>query len=297
MRPARALVTIALTAAVAAAPACLTLDSFFFSPEVVDGYDWDADPPDPDLEGELTDAHPSVVGPEDRHEGFIELDDRRVHYVFAHREGADTTIFYSHGNTQHLGRYWDRVERMWALGYHVMIYDYPGFGLSTGTPDEPGMYENAAEVLALLEDMPDTDPERVFFFGYSIGATATTELAVRAQNGEIGIAPRGVVTEAAFCSAEALVQDGTFLNFKDDFLTNHVFDNCGNMQTLDDSLPRLIIHGGDDDFVVPRQAELLAAAAGDAGRLEMFEGAVHSDIPLIDGARYDTLLVEFFTLP
>ena len=51
---------------------CLSADPFFFNSKEVDGYDWDAEPPDPDLEGDMGPAHPSTIGPDNRIEGFIE---------------------------------------------------------------------------------------------------------------------------------------------------------------------------------------------------------------------------------
>ncbi|MCB9748888.1 MAG: alpha/beta hydrolase [Myxococcales bacterium] len=292
-RPRRTLALLAL----ATLSACLSADPFFFNGREVDGYDWDADPPDPDLEGDLEDeAHPSRIGPESRVEGVIELAGREVHYVYAHRDDAAATIFYSHGNHLNLGFYWQRVELMWSWGYNVLIYDYPSYGLSTGDASEQTMYENAEAALELLPTLPGVDPERVFFIGFSLGGAPATEMAIRAQRGEVSIRPRGLLTESAFCSAEALVQDGTWLNFSGEFLVDGAFDNCGRVAALDPSLRTYILHGTADSFVVPRHAEFLKRAAGDGARLEWFEGAEHSKVPLVDPPRYEALLREFLTL-
>ena len=65
---------------------------------------------------------------------MIDLGDREVHYVYAHRPDAAATVLFSHGTTWHLGRYWERAEALWERGLNVMIYDYPGYGRSTGEP-------------------------------------------------------------------------------------------------------------------------------------------------------------------
>ncbi len=276
--------------------ACFSADPFFFNGIEVDGYDWDAEPADPDLEGDLGPAHPSLVGPQNRVEGFIELDDREVHYVYAHRDDAAATIFYSHGNYGHLGWYWQRAELMWGWGYNVLIYDYPGYGLSTGDASEQTMYENAAAALELLPTLPGVDPERVFFVGFSLGGAPASEMAVRAQRGETAITPRGLLTESAFCSGETLVQDGTWLNLPGEFLVDGAFDNCERMAILDPGLKRVIVHGSADGFVVPVHAEKLKRAAGDAATLEVFEGAEHGDVPVNDPARYEAVFREFLAL-
>jgi len=276
-------------AALLAAGGCTSLDPFLFKPETVDEYHWDEI--DPQLDGELTDPHPSLIGPTDRFEGFTEVNGRQVHYVFARRPGATDTIFYSHGNRKHLGRYWDRVELMWNLGYHVMVYDYPGFGRSEGEPTEEGIYENAEAVLDLLPTMPEVDPDRVWFFGYSLGGGPTYELAARAERGE-ALAPLGVISEAAFCSIATLVEDGAFLDLPPSYVTNFDFDNCAKAATL--TVPVLLIHGANDTFLVPRHARLLAESAPDAV-LHMVPGAEHSDIPLIAGDAYQDWIVDFIS--
>ncbi len=282
-------VALSILAGLVAISGCTSLDSFLFNPEVVDEYHWDE--VDPQLDGELTDPHPSLVGPDDRFEGFVEVAGRRVHYVFARRPGATDTIFYSHGNRKHLGRYWDRVELMWELGYHVLVYDYPGFGRSEGEPSEQGIYENAEAVLDLLPTLPEVDPARVWLFGYSLGGGPTFELASRAERGQ-ALAPLGVITESAFCSVAALVEDGAFLDLPASYVSNFEFDNCAKAATL--TVPMLLIHGADDDFVVPRHAEMLADRAPRA-RLEMVPGAGHSDIPLVAGSAYQDWIQAFIS--
>jgi pimeloyl-ACP methyl ester carboxylesterase len=265
----------------------MSLDPFLFKPETVEEYHWDE--VDPQLDGELTDPHPSLVGPDDRFEGFAEAGGRQVHYVFARRPGATDTIFYHHGNRKHLGRYWDRVELMWQLGYHVMIYDYPGFGRSEGAPTEEGIYENADAVLALLPTMPEVDPDRVWFFGYSLGGGPAYEFAARAERGE-ALAPLGLISEATFCSIAAMVQDGAFVDMPASYVTNFEFDNCAKAATL--TVPVLLIHGAEDSFLVPRHAHMLAEAAPGA-ELHLVPGAEHSDIPLVAGSSYEDWLRDF----
>ena len=287
---------------------CLTLDPFVFGNEPLDGYGWDDDPCDPELQGELVEAehrlsggpapscHPSLVPPEDRTEGFVELPDgTEIHYVFAHREDAPATIVYSHGTGQNIGRYWDRVELLWAMGFHVLIYDYPGYGRSGGEPDEAGVLASATAVVEeALPQMPGVDLGSVFFYGYSLGSGPTYELAWRASEGELSVMPRGVISEAAFCSIEALVQDGARLDLPGSFLSDIRFDNCTKIGRLDPELPVMIIHGTRDDFIVPVHAKMLEdAAVGDEVSLQWIDGADHSEIPVAGPQRYEALMRDF----
>ena len=269
----------------------MTIDGFLYNGAPVDGYEWDADPPDPDLEGAVTELHPSKIGPAGRIEGILAVEGREVHYVYAHRPDAIATVFYSHGNYRHIGHYWERVELLWGLGLNVLTYDYPGYGLSTGEPDEASVYANAAAALAELPGLPGYDPARLIFFGYSLGAAPTLELAVRAAAGE-GPKARAVITEAAFCSVEALVQDGTSLGISASFLSAHRYDNCAKIGALG-ATPTLILHGEAETFIVPRHAEMLAAQASGPVEVVMVAEGRHSDLPRVMGVEYGETIARF----
>jgi dienelactone hydrolase len=273
--------------------ACATLDSFLFEAEPVDDYGWDDDPCDPTLTGDLSVAeherlggpeptcHPSKIPPENRTEGFVDADGNEIHYVYAERPGATTTIFYSHGNKHHIGNYWERVELMWEMGYNVMIYDYPGYGRSSGEPDEAGCYAAAQAVLERLPSMPGVDVDRVFFYGFSLGGGITYEMGVRGVRDELAVRPRGLVSESSFCSVQALVQDGSYIDLSASFLSQNRFDNCAKIDEVATAVPVMIIHGDIDHFVVPRHAKLLLDSTDEDIEMHWAQNAMHSDIPVM----------------
>lgn len=276
---------LALASLLLAVPGC-TLDSFLFNGRAVDEYRWDE--ADPQLAGELTDPHPSIVPAADRSEGFLEIEGARIHWVFARRDAPIATIVYSHGNRWHLGRYWDRVERMWSRGHSVLIYDYPGYGRSTGSTTEAGVLAAAEAALDHARTLPGVDPDRVIVFGYSLGGGPAYHLAGRAARGD-GPPVRALISESTFCSVEALVQDGSFLDLAPGYFASARLDNCARIAELG-PMPVLVMHGLADDFVVPRHAEMLRARAAAPPTMFLVPGADHSELPRIDGAGYDAAI-------
>ena len=123
--------------------------------------------------------------------------------------------------------------------------------------------ENADAVLALLPTMPEVDAERVWFFGYSLGGGPAYEFAARAERGE-ALVPLGLLSEAAFCSVAALVQDGGFLDLPPSYLTTFEFDNCAKAATL--TVPVLLIHGEQDPLIPVEQAHWMYDALSQAGK-------------------------------
>ncbi|MEE9386955.1 MAG: alpha/beta hydrolase [Nannocystaceae bacterium] len=299
--------TAIATLILGAGSGCLTLDPFLYTPEVVEMFGWDDDPCDPQLAGELAEVehqkngapaagcHPSFIPADSRHEGFVQAEGRQVHYVFAHRENARATIFYSHGRSKHLGRYWDRVERLWQLGFSVLIYDYPGYGRSEGEPNEAGIRANAMAAVELLPTLVDVDAENVYFMGYSMGGAPTLAMALFASSGAIDTRPRALVTESAFCSTETLIEDGSYLNLPVEFLAENAFDNCSALSQLDGEFPVLIMHGAGDSFVLPVHAKKLLAASEGEAELFMVAGADHIELPGVGGEAYVNRLVGFLS--
>src|SRR5437870_5657010 len=50
-------------------------------------------------------------------------------------------VHYSHGNSGNISTRIESLARLRdRLGRGILIYDYPGFGRSTGKPTEPGCY-------------------------------------------------------------------------------------------------------------------------------------------------------------
>lgn len=79
-------------------------------------------------------------------------------------------------------------------------------------------------------------------------------------------------------------------------MSHNPFDNCAKIGRLDPELPVLILHGTRDDFIVPVHAKMLEdAAVGDDVTLRWVTGADHSEIPVVAGDDYETLLRDFVT--
>lgn len=268
--------------------ACLQIETFFFAGQPLERYRWDEAAPE--LDGDLSDPHPSIIGASDRIEGLATLADRRsLHWILARRSGATTTILYSHGNGPHLGRFWDRIERLWELGYHVLAYDYPGYGRSSGPASEQGLYDAIDLVWDEVAPMlGEVDRANAILYGHSLGGGPTLHLAARLERE--GLRPRAVITEAIWCSIEAQIQDGAFLDLPRELLTHLRIDNCARISEIPRT-PVLMMHGERDSTVPLRQARLLFEAANDA-RLEIVPGAEHADLPNVAGPAYARWIAE-----
>lgn len=75
-------------------------------------------------------------------------------------------------------------------GYNLMIIDYPGYGLSEGTPSDTTMFDAALKIYDYACDLDCVDTNNIIVLGYSIGTGVATYVASqRKVNGLILVAP------------------------------------------------------------------------------------------------------------
>jgi uncharacterized protein len=107
----------------------------------------------------------------DHRELVLETDDgERLHgWWIGARTDSLGHLVLCHGNAGNVG---DRVlhaDLLTAAGFDVLLFDYRGYGRSSGRPSEEGTYRDACAALACLLEQPGVDPARVFYLGESLG--------------------------------------------------------------------------------------------------------------------------------
>ncbi len=199
-------------------------------------------------------------------------DGETLEAVFVPSSGAhpNETIIYCHGNGTHIGTAWPRIELLYPLGYNVAVFDYRGYGTSTGKPSESGLMIDVRAVREAILTKPGVDSTRLIYYGRSLGGATCIDLATAS-------APAALITESTFSSAGALVQDATDFDLPPSFLIDSVWDSLGKIATI--ASPYLNLHGLADDFVQPKYALELTHAHHGVTQLVLVEGADHGNVP------------------
>jgi fermentation-respiration switch protein FrsA (DUF1100 family) len=196
-------------------------------------------------------------------------------------------IIYHHGNRDHTQYYWDRVEFLWKCGFDVFVYDYRGFGKSTGTSSEESLFADATAVLNYVRSRVDVDTNQIVHYGFSLGgvpALFSTAEFVR---------PRCIILEAVYATGEDLVHSGTLLDIPGEYLLEGAFDNVSRIGKID--CPVLMLHGTADSFIgIERHGDKLYNAAKNPKTFIRVEGANHEDVPQTMGVdTYITTITAF----
>lgn len=88
------------------------------------------------------------------------------------------------------------------LGCTVLMLEYRGYGLSTGTPDEEGLRVDAQTGLDYLRQREETRDSKIVVYGQSLGGAVAVWLVARGQGGGD---VKGVVLENTFTSVRKLI--------------------------------------------------------------------------------------------
>ena len=199
--------------------------------------------------------------------------------------GPETqTWLWFHGNGGNIGTRVGQLERAHRLlGVHQFIFDYRGYGRSEGKPSEQGTYLDARAARQYLEQRPDVDPDRIVYFGHSLGAAVAIELAVSQP-------PAGMALIAPFSSIRDMAKLALPLP-----LAGWIVRNRYNSVALIPKVhaPLVILHGELDEMVPHSQGVKLFEAANHPKRFVTLPDASHDNAQYVAADVMASALLEF----
>ena len=206
-------------------------------------------------------------------EGYVDIGTNgvKIAAIVLGPEHGKKAILRCHGNAEDAANSLFALRYLARRGFTVACVDYPGYGLSDGTPDEEGCYRNVHRLYDWLVENRGFKPEDIIVDGFSIGSGPATELAATKPVG-------GLVLEAPFLSAPRVVTRIRILPI----------DPFPNIQMIKNvKCPVLVIHGTDDSVIPHRHGKELFELANDPKHFIPVEGANHNDLVLkMDPERY-----------
>lgn len=152
---------------------------------------------------------------------------------------ARATVLFFHGNAGSIAQRIDWLPMFNRLRLSTLLFDYRGYGASTGTPSEAGTYADADAAWRYLTETRGTPAGRIILFGESLGAAVAAHLAARTG-------PAVLVLHSAFTSAPDLASDAyPFLPAR--LLTRFRYDTLASLRTV--RCPLLVAHSPQDEIV------------------------------------------------
>jgi len=192
------------------------------------------------------------------------------------------TILFFHGNGGNISHRLDSIRIFHELGCTVFIFDYRGYGRSTGRPSEQGTYQDGLAAWRHLTTERGVAPGRIVLFGRSLGGAVAGWLAARSH-------PAGLILESTPVSvAELGAVHYPWLPVR--WLVRHRYETLASLPQV--HCPVLIVHSPDDEIVPFSHGERLFAAAPRPKAFLRLEGD-HNQGFLLTGAAYQEGLGRF----
>ena len=190
-------------------------------------------------------------------------------------------ILFCHGNAGNVGDRLIDAQLLTGAGLNVLLFDYRGYGRSTGRPDEQGTYRDAVAARDALARQPESHPGGVMYLGESLGGAIALELALRAP-------PRGLILQSTFTSVGAMAR--AHYPLIPSGLVPDAYPNIRRVRQL--RAPLLVLHGDRDELVPLSQGQELFEAAPEPKRLHVFRGLGHNDL-VTAGSEYSRVIHDW----
>ena len=193
-------------------------------------------------------------------------------------------IVFFHGNGGNLSLWLDVIVEMRRRGFSVMAVDYRGYGASSGTPTEKGVYRDAEASIRLFTDRLRKRGTPVIYWGRSLGSPVAAHAATH-------VAPDALVLEAPMPDVRSLLRTNPVMWLLS-FLSSYRFPTARFVRQLD--MPLLVVHG-DADSIVPYSAgkRVFEAARSPNKVLATIPGADHNDLHAVNPQLYWQLIESF----
>lgn len=162
-------------------------------------------------------------------------------------------VLFLHGNAGNLSHRMDSIAMFHRQGHDVLIFDYRGYGRSTGKPSETGLYRDAQTAWDHLTRQRGIPPGRIVLFGESLGGAVAAWLAARER-------PGALVLSSVFTSAPALAAD-LYPWLPTRWLVHLRYDTRAALAEV--RCPVLIAHSPDDEIIPFRHGQVLFEAAAE----------------------------------
>jgi fermentation-respiration switch protein FrsA (DUF1100 family) len=154
----------------------------------------------------------------------------------------------------------------------VLLVDYRGFGGNPGHPSEDGLALDAKAAISYLDTRSDVDPDRLIYFGESLGTALAIAMAQERP-------PAALILRSPFTSLSDVAS--VHYPYAPTALLRDRYLNIDTIRNVD--VPVLVFAGSQDTIIPIAQSREVFDAASGPKRFVTITGADHNDLELAHG--------------
>jgi fermentation-respiration switch protein FrsA (DUF1100 family) len=229
----------------------------------------------PDMPSRKIEATPGDIGLDFEPLTLTTRDDEQLGAWFIPANQARGVVLFCHGNAGNISHRLVSIQLFNELGLSVLIFDYRGYGQSTGKPTENGTYRDADAAWHYLVEQRGIPAERIILFGRSLGASIAADLATRQS-------AAGLILESGFTSVpDVAAKLYPWLPVR--WFSRYQYDTRKKLANIHS--PVLIAHSRDDEIILYSNGERLFEAANEPKQFLQLRGG-HNDGFFVSGKDY-----------
>lgn len=206
------------------------------------------------------------------------------------------TVVHFHGNAQNMTTHVRFAEWLPAEGYHLLVFDYRGYGRSQGVPSRRGLVKDGVAALQWAAAREENPGETLFIWGQSLGGTVALQAFLQAEVPVAALLIDSTFTSHTRIAGEMMRRFPWFLQPLRLFRPLLVTPGLDAIQALPqpEGLPIAFLHGAADPVIPPSHSERLFEAAGEPRHVWIIPGAGHCDAVLRFPELTRGLILGFF---
>lgn len=174
----------------------------------------------------------------------------KLHGWFIPNAKAKFTVLFFHGNGGNISDRVEKIKVLYDLGFQIFIFDYRGYGKSSSTPSEQGLYKDARAACRYLMANKKIKLKNIIFYGESLGGAVAIDCALDYE-------PKAIIFEGTFSQAKDVAKE--YYPFFPKALMTNKFDSLAKIVQF--KCPQLYFHSKDDEVVPYHLGEKLFEAA------------------------------------
>ncbi len=187
----------------------------------------------------------------------------------------EAAVLIANGNAGNRGSRVILARKLVERGFHVLQFDYRGYGGNGGSATQEGLYRDGEAAHEWITTEAHMAPESILYFGESLGTGVVSHLATVHE-------PAGMLLRSPFTDLPAVGQHA-YPGLPVRALMRDVYPVIAHVREV--SVPMVVAYGTADDIVPPQQSQEVVAAAKVSSDVEavVIAGAGHNDLELVAG--------------
>lgn len=214
----------------------------------------------------------------------------KIHSWYFHSKNPKAKILFFHGNAQNLTAHFIMLSWLVDNNYDLMIFDYPGYGKSSGEPTPESTTKSGVSALEKINTIKPTLP--LFVYGQSLGGQVMQKSLHLYEKKHY----KAVFIEASFASYRSVAQSVVAKSWVTWILQPVAWllmsDRWASDPGFISPIPVYVMHGEYDTVVGIDQGEEVFRKAKEPKYWKVFEDGRHSDSYFIKNEIYRSFLLQ-----